>query len=66
METSEAVTLLQIPAVRQVVQALLEMSRTQAWGHVTVRFQEGEIRQVDTLVTVRCGEQDERRSDRAA
>lgn len=42
-----------VPGIRAVAGAIFEMARSRQWGHVTIRFNEGEIRQVDTLVTVK-------------
>lgn len=53
MEHADAVALLQLEHLREVAEALLRMSRENAWGHVTVRFQGGSIRQVEHLITVR-------------
>jgi hypothetical protein len=41
---------------------MFEMARSRQWGHVTIRFHEGEIRQVDTLVTVKVEEVAARRA----
>lgn len=53
MDTSELAELAADPGFRKVARALFVMARTKGWGHVTVRFQEGKIRQVDTLATER-------------
>lgn len=53
MDTAELAELAADPGFRKVARALFVMARTKGWGHVTVRFQEGKIRQVDTLATER-------------
>lgn len=45
-----------VPGLQAVAKALLEMVQKRRWGHVTVRFKDGEIRQVDSLVTVAVDE----------
>lgn len=66
MDSLEALALLRHEDLEKVARALLEMTRTNAWGHVTVRFQDGKIRQVDTLTTTRCGDDFLEQSIRAA
>lgn len=53
MDADELAELAADPGFRKVARALFVMARTRGWGHVTVRFQEGRIRQVDTLATER-------------
>lgn len=57
METPREFDVAAVPGFLDVARALVSMARTRSWGHVTIRFQEGAIRAVDTLTTVKidCG-----------
>jgi hypothetical protein len=58
----EALEVLGLPALKSVARALLEMTRGKRWGHVTIRFEDGAIRQVDRLETDRIEQPPARRA----